>query len=294
MMVMPSASSGSHETIAEVLNRLDERPPDPRALYYRWETEQWEAGALSFARDRSSWAALEPDRRASLVASLAGFIEPSGRVGDLLVPFVDAVASEEEQVFLTSQLVDEARAVVFCERFRTEVLEAEGAAAERMHPNDGVSRLLGLAEPRADAVRIERKPGTALYEGLLILSVVRAGVIAPTFQRRLGTWLEDQAGFPDLTVGIRFLAHDAARHTQFAVRLLQQALGDDARTETTDSAGIEALVEEAIPAVREVVDAAARVSNDFSGLPYDERELTSDMMDCIALRVQDIGLDLPT
>ena len=280
--------------VEEILRRLDEAPPPPRDLYYRWETEQWEAGALSFARDRATWRALDRDQRTSIAALLGCFLVPDGRVGDLLVPFVDAVATEEQQVFLTSQLVDEARAVVFCDRLRSEVFDTDENASTRLRANDGVARLLDLVQPRAEAVRAERRPGAALHEGLLLLSVILEGVVAPTIQRRLGSWVEDHDGLPDLATGLRSLARDTLRHVHFAVGLIQEALGDDARDEDAIAPAVEALIEEAVPLVRAVVDDAARASNDFSGLPLAEQQLTADAMDCLALRMQDIGLDLPT
>lgn len=290
---MPT-SRMTDETIAETLSRLDDAPPGPRSLYYRWETEQWEAGALSFARDRTGWRSLAEDQRTSLLASLACFLVPDGRSNDLLVPFVDAVATEEQQVFLTSQLVDEARAVVFFDRFRTEVVETTESSSERARRNDGLARLLDLAGSRADDVRVARHPGPALHEGLLLLSVILQGVIAPTIQRRFGAWLEEDGSLPDLTAGIGFLARDTLRHAHFAVGLLQVALADDARDERASAPGVEELIEQAVPIVRAILDDAARASNDFSGLPYGERDLTAEAMDCLALRMQDIGIDLPT
>jgi hypothetical protein len=42
------------------------------------------------------------------------------------------------------------------------------------------------------------------------------------------------------------------------------------------------------------VSEAARFSNDFSGLPFGEEELAAETLECLALRIQDIGLDMPT
>lgn len=289
-----SPTGSAEPSVVEVLGRLDEAAPGPRSLYYRWETEQWEAGALVFAKDRATWRGLDADRRTSIVAALGCFLVPDGRAGDLLVPFVDAVPNEEEQVFLTSQLADEARAVVFCDRLTEEIFRTDQDRDARFRPNDCLRRLLDLAEPRADEVRVGRNAGPALHEGLLILGVILDGVLAPAIQRRLGKWLEEDGGFPGLTEGMRSLARDTSRHAHFSIRLLQEALGDDALDERASAPGIEALIEEALPLVRGVVDEAARMSNDFSGLPFGDAELSMEAMDCLALRMQDIGIDLPT
>ena len=280
-------------SVTEALRRLDQAPPGPRSLYYRWESEQWEAGALGLTTDRSSWATLAEDAQGSILAALGCFLVPDGRVGELLVPFVDAVPSEEEQVFLTSQLVDEARAVVFCDRLRSEVVEEAAGARVRWRPNDRLGRLLDLVEPRAADVRVSRESGPVLHEGLLLLGVILSGVLAPAFQRRLGTWVEENGGFPGVAAGLRSLALDTTRHTHFAVRLLQEAIADDARDEKASAPALEACIEEALPLIRGIVSEGARASNDFSGLPFGEEDLGPETMDCLALRMQDIGLDLP-
>ncbi|MDQ4143755.1 MAG: ribonucleotide-diphosphate reductase subunit beta [Actinomycetota bacterium] len=290
----PTSEGPADAGIVDLLGRLDDAPPDPRSLYYRWESEQWEAGALAFAKDRSSWSALAEDERASMGVLLGCFLVPSGRIGDLLVPFVDAVPSEEEQVFLTSQLVDEARAVVFCDRLSSELPgDDSGSVTALIRTNDQLGTLLDLVAPRADEVRVDRNPGPALFEGLLLLNVLLDGVLAASSLRRLGPWLEERGGFPGLLTGLSGLARDTTRHAHFGIRLLQEALADVSRSKSADASKIEATIEEALPSVQGVVNEAAARSNDFSGLPFGEAELSVDTMECLALRIQDIGIDLP-
>ncbi len=288
-----SAGEAPEGEIVAALRCLDDPAPDPRSLYYKWESEQWEAGALTFAKDRSTWHGLEDDERASVGGLLGCFLVPEGRVTDLLVPFVDAVSSEEEQVFLTSQLVDEARAVVFCERLEAELTMDDTPGRGLVHDNGHLERLLLLASPRADQVRLDRKAGPALFEGLLVLSILLDGVLAAPVLRRLGSWMEDRGGFPGTTGGMLGLARDTCRHAHFAIGLLSGALADASLATSAEATSIEALIVEALPLVQGVVNEAAAATNDFSGLPFGDRELSFDTMDCLALRMQDIGIDLP-
>ena len=291
-----AATALEDEPIDAVLSRLDAPPPDPRSLYYRWEREQWEAGALDLSTDRSAWRELDPATRTSVLATLSCVLIPDGRVTELLVPFVDAVASEEEQVFLTSQLVDEARAVVLADRFFEEVVQGKGPGESSDGvepsvglPNEHVDELLTLVRPHAESVRVDRAPSDDLYAGLLLLSVVLEGVIVVSAGRLLGRWLEQEAGLDGLRAGIVSLIRDVTRHILFAVRLLQSA-----REPETDLAALEATIEGALPSVRGVIEEAGGVSADFAGLPFTAAELSSEAMDCLARRIHDVGIDLPT
>lgn len=295
----PARSSAAPEdvtSIDEALAALDQPPPGPRDLYYRWEREQWEAGSIDFAPDRTAWPALDPATRTSILSALSCVFVPDGRVTELLVPFVDAVASEEEQVFLTSQLVDEARAVVLADRFFEEVVQGKDGAEKKdaIEPtiglsNDRLTQLLGLVVPHAEAVRVERKPSSDLHAGLLLLDVVFEGVVVVAVVRRFCDWLEHDAGLPGLRRGLSNFGRDVTRHVLFTEHLLQNA--DDPEV---DFAALEGLIEQTLPVVRGVIDDAAEESNDFAGLPLTNEELSTETMECLARRVQDVGIDLPT
>src|SRR5688500_17842682 len=147
--------------IDDVIAIMDRAAPDYRALYYRWESQQWEAGAIDFAEDRAQWAELPADLKRSFLWGLSSFYVGEEQVTHTLVPFVDAAPTEEQQVFLSTQLVDEARHTVFFDRFYSEALDEQGtdmksrleAQAERL--NDGCrTLLLDMLPDRSQPIRI--------------------------------------------------------------------------------------------------------------------------------------------
>src|SRR5918999_345868 len=169
--------------IDDVLSIIDQDTPDYRALYYRWERQQWSAGTIDFSEDRRQWATeLTPELKRSFLWGLASFYVGEEQVTHTLVPFVDAAPTEEQQVFLTTQLVDEARHTVFFDRFYSEVLDEEGddmesrlkRQAERL--NDGFRTLLLEMLPAA-AETIRRRPDdpAALVEGIVLYHIVIEG-----------------------------------------------------------------------------------------------------------------------
>jgi ribonucleoside-diphosphate reductase beta chain len=274
-------------SIAEVLAALDKPAPDPRALYYRWERQQWEAGPIDLSADAAQWPHLQAGTRATLLTALSTLGAGDDRIAEVLVPFVDAVPSEEQQVFLTSQLADRARAAVFFDRFRSEVVEAEVAEDKVTARNVDLAELVDLVAARAEVIRHERDAGVALYEGLFLFNVLFGGVIAPVVHRKADDMLVKVDRLPALRRGLLAIARDSTRHALFGVRLLQE-LNAPADRATNDGLGesIEALIGSAIPLVRRIVGEGDPATTKDGGP-------SAAAMELLARRMQDIGIDLP-
>src|SRR5437660_12009692 len=111
--------------IDNVLHIIDQglvHLPTYRELYYRWERQQWRAQDLDFSADRKQWEAMSPEERTMRMYGLSSFFQGEACVTDTLAPYVTAMPDEEMRIFLTTQLVDEARHTVFFARFFNEVL----------------------------------------------------------------------------------------------------------------------------------------------------------------------------
>src|SRR4051794_21687851 len=96
---------------------------DIARLYRLWEANNWSATAIDFSRDRVDWREiLTPVQRAAAQWNYALFLHGEEAVARTLAPFVAAMPTEEQRVFITTQIVDEARHHVFFSRFMREVL----------------------------------------------------------------------------------------------------------------------------------------------------------------------------
>ncbi|MFN2525080.1 MAG: hypothetical protein ABR505_02280, partial [Actinomycetota bacterium] len=113
--------------IDRALERIWGEVPGYRSLYYEWEHGQWGAGSIQLATDARAWDELDADWRRALLEALAPFAVGQERASTALVPFVDAAPDEEQQVVLTTHLVDVARHAVFLDRFYAEVAERSEA-----------------------------------------------------------------------------------------------------------------------------------------------------------------------
>src|SRR5881628_1720326 len=101
-------------------------------LYRLWERQQWSVYAIDFSQDRIDWhERIPPDERFQRMYGLSSFFVGEQRVEAELGPMMRAMPDEDMRIFLSTQIADEARHVVFFDRFYTEVgiLETEGIAA---------------------------------------------------------------------------------------------------------------------------------------------------------------------
>jgi len=111
--------------IDDVLSFIDrgiENMPSYMDLYRRWESQQWAVGDLDFTLDRQDWLeATEQDRKATLWSHRL-FFNGEERVHRRFAPFVWAAPAPEIEIFLSTQMVDEARHTVFFDRWWHEVV----------------------------------------------------------------------------------------------------------------------------------------------------------------------------
>ena len=102
-----------------------------RQLYELWERQQWATQDLDFTQDRIDWhERIEPEERFQRMYGLSAFFIGEQRVTDELGPIMRACPTEEQRIFLSTQIADEARHVRFFNRFYEEVgvLEADDLA----------------------------------------------------------------------------------------------------------------------------------------------------------------------
>ncbi len=224
--------------VDDVLAELEEPTPDYRSLYYRWESQQWQTGALEFDEDRRTWSSRfgEPQRRA-LMRAVAPLRAGEDEIRTALARFVDAAPSEEQQVFLTTQLADHARHTVFFDRFAEEVVAGGDGAPPHGEGelNSGWRRLLLERLPAASDKIV---PGEidSLVAGIVLHHLVIESTLRLTGERFLLNYARAQGILPAFRAGLAAVARDQARHVAFALRFLQETLSQDRRRRDVVSA----------------------------------------------------------
>src|SRR5258708_6644918 len=224
--------------IDNVLNIIDEglvHLPSYRELYYRWERQQWRSQEIDFTPDRLQWEKMSQEEREDRIYGLSAFFRGEASVTDTLSPYVTAMPDEEMRIFLTTQLVDEARHTVFFARFFKEVLGVDkekledALAVAREHMNAQLKYILidSLVEV---AERIRQEPGNLahLVEGITLYHVVVEGTMALAGQRSILEAYRTNGLFPAFRGGFTAVARDESRHVVFGVKFLREMIQRDA------------------------------------------------------------------
>jgi len=223
--------------IDSVLNIIDQglvHLPTYRELYYRWEKQQWRAQELDFSPDREQWEHMSAEERQDRMYGLSAFFRGEACVTDTLGPYVTAMPDEEMRIFLTTQLVDEARHTVFFARFFNEVLGIDKGNLEDtlavtiQYMNDQLQYILidALSEV---AERIRQEPGklALLVEGITLYHVIVEGTMALAGQRSILEFYRRNNLFPVFRGGFTAVARDESRHVVFGVKFLREMIQRD-------------------------------------------------------------------
>src|SRR3954454_4262980 len=118
----------SDPALHEAADRGESNLLSYRELYLLWERQHWAVQDLDFTQDRIDWhERISPEERVMRMTGLSSFFIGEQRVTAELGPLVRAVPDEDMRIFLSTQVADEARHVVFFDRFYSEVgiLETE-------------------------------------------------------------------------------------------------------------------------------------------------------------------------
>ena len=100
------------------LDQLSGPSIDLTRLYKLWEANPWSAYAIDLAQDARDWREnVSQPQRVAARWNYAMFVQGEEAVARTLAPFVTAAPTQEQRIFLTTQIVDEARHHVFFDRF---------------------------------------------------------------------------------------------------------------------------------------------------------------------------------
>ncbi|MFN2610099.1 MAG: ribonucleotide-diphosphate reductase subunit beta [Actinomycetota bacterium] len=215
------------------IDELTKQRPGPLDLYRRWEQQQWSATALDFTEDKQHWQMLDPFTKDNLSQFFAGFFVGEQMVTDTLSPLVMGAPDEDNRLFLSTQLVDEARHSFFFGRFFTEVLEfGDGlhsclAEARRWTNTTPFKQVFDIDLVNVtDAVRLDPSNRAKWIEALTLYHMMVEGILALVGQRQLLQLLRDFNLLPAFRAGFTAVTRDESRHVNYGVWALQKGVED--------------------------------------------------------------------
>jgi ribonucleoside-diphosphate reductase beta chain len=207
-------------------------------LYELWERQQWATQDLDFGQDRIDWAErIPPEEKVQRLFGLSAFFVGEQRVTDELGPIMRACPREEQRVFLSTQIADEARHVQFFNRFYSEVGIVDGAdglagnlAATSEHLNPSFTELFDeMLRRRVDRLAAEPGDSETLVEAVTLYHMIIEGALALTGQHFIIDYNTRIGTLPGFVEGFSKVARDEHRHIAFGVRFLIDMLRDEPR-----------------------------------------------------------------
>lgn len=267
-----------------------QRLPDYEALYRRYLRQRWNVYEIDFGRDAADWReVMTSPERDSFLAIASGFHHGERQV-EVELPVFMLGATEEEKVFISSQIEDEARHTVFFDRFYREVVGLDGDSifdildASYPYISETFAGPFGLLAYQADEVR--RNPhdqaarvryGTTYFlwiEGVLALSVMKITL----------SYCRDRGFLPGYYTGFTATCRDEARHVQGGMRFLQDSVRRDP-----------AMLREIHETLRTILKMSTAISRQvyYEPLGWTREEVRRLMRVQLRRKLDDVGIDIP-
>lgn len=203
----------------------------PLRLYHKAKRLFWDPAALDFREDREAFRQLPPEGQDLLLRLASLFLGGEEAVTLDLLPLLQAVAREgrvEEEMYLTTFLLEEAKHVEFFARFLAEVGGQKGNLARYHGPH--YRRIFQEILPESMERLWQDGSPEAQVEAALTYNVVVEGVLAETGYQgfyRLAERLEAAGqAMPGTLAGIRNVQRDESRHIAYGLYLISRHLGE--------------------------------------------------------------------
>jgi ribonucleoside-diphosphate reductase beta chain len=237
MRTYVTGNSQSDQTIEAVVHTIDEgleRLPSYMDLYFKWERQQWAVQELDFSEDKRQWDEASEHQRQMRMGLYVGFYAGEIAVTDTLGPYIAAMPRLDQRVFLTTQVADEARHVVFFDKWFTEVL-----GKDRQIVGDHMARAQEEMGSYYNYIFYDLLPGISndlrkhpediglLVDGVTLYHIVIESAMALAGQTRSLQLYKQMNIFPGFQEGFTDVARDESRHVLFGVKFLYDMVQSD-------------------------------------------------------------------
>ena len=270
---------------------------NPQQLYELWERQQWQSQAIDLERDKEQWASLPEEQKEEHLWGLSSFFVGEERVTTQFSGLVMAYEDEQEEAFLTTQQVDEARHMQFFDRYYREVLGVdhdfiqERLAAVRVHLTDAFIELFDERLVRAGE-RLIADPSDleAKVDFVTAYHMVIEGTLALTGQHFMLDFYEKADLLPGFQEGFSNIARDEHRHVAYGTWFLQQKCADEHMR-----GRVQATLNELLPlAAGVLVPPGYSIGDDYEFFGYTSAEQAEFAYSALTRRLKVIGVGLAT
>ncbi|HNH86528.1 MAG TPA: ribonucleotide-diphosphate reductase subunit beta [Solirubrobacterales bacterium] len=289
---------GDIDKVMSGLDRIIEAAPSYEKLFMRWQRQHWSTEDFDFSVDAEQWN--DPDfmteeERRFMLFGFSQFFLGEERVTVELLPFAIAAPSHEAKAFLTTQISDEAKHMVFFDRFYREVLGMKaadiGAMLETQRPNvnkDWEKLFDGILHDCAERLRLDPTDFPALVRGVTVYMIVIEGTLALTGARFIIKSLKERGWLPGFVSGFTAVNRDESRHVGFGVKFLADAI----KADQANAIVVQDTLKECLP-ITPLVFAPSWVEDPYSfETPfYHSTEVFNYAMKALSKKLAAMGLD---
>ena len=195
-------------------------------LYKLWEQTNWKATDIDFSRDLEHWNdVFDAQQREAALWNYAMFLVGEEAVARTLSPVLDAAPDHAQKIFLTTQIVDEARHHVFFDRFMREVANKGTDTKSTLVSVDsyltwGFRQVFSELDHVTDELRKKPHDRALLAQSLALYHVIIEGTLAVPGQHFIQRYLKKLDLLPGFSEGINNVSRDEARHVAFGIKFL--------------------------------------------------------------------------
>jgi ribonucleoside-diphosphate reductase beta chain len=270
---------------------------NPQQLYELWETQQWVSQDLDFTQDKNDWVNLTDEERDWFVWGMSAFFIGEERVTTQFSGLVMAYDDEQEESFLATQQVDEARHMQFFDRFYREVVGMEDSdiktrlARVRENVNDAFVELFDRALVDAGR-RLIANPSDigAKLDFITLYHMVIEGTLALTGQWTITDYWEKTGKMPGFLAGFKNVARDEHRHVAYGTWYLKKACAEDGALADR----MRTCLHQHLPVASGVLVPPGQDPNDWELLGYTSEQVNRFAFTALARRLKVIGVPLLT
>ena len=269
---------------------------DYRQLYQLWERQQWQSQAIDLERDKEQWAALSDEDKEEHLWGLSSFFVGEERVTTKFSGLVMAYEDEQEEAFLTTQQVDEARHMQFFDRWYREVPGYDETSITsrlqlaRADVSDSFLELFdGVLVDSGKRLIDDPSDIEAKVDFIVTYHLLIEGVLALTGQHFMTKFFEERGILPGFVEGFTNISRDEHRHVAYGTWFLQQKARDERLAKR-----IQDRIAELLPVTAGVlVPAGKQLGDEYTFMGYSSQEQAEWSFAALTRRLKVIGVGLP-
>jgi ribonucleoside-diphosphate reductase beta chain len=210
--------------------RLDHDHPALRE-FHKAKRLMWDPRDVDLAGDKADWPRLTDPERDTILQLCSLFLAGEEAVTTDLAPLLLALRGGggclEEELFLTTQLFEEAKHVEFFDRWLREVVTEPFDPAH--YQADAYRHLFYHELPTALDRLLTDTSTEAQVDAIATYHMIVEGVLAETGYYSLSRAVGKRGQLRGLVQGMQLVQRDEARHIAFGIGLLERLIGAEPR-----------------------------------------------------------------